>query len=189
MPSARKANPSLYCLLTSSRPSYFTRHRPKLSDTHLFIGPCRGLCPRRSRRRLLEHTRIERICSARLSPAPCIVVVQAGRLEQDKFANRFLKVLNRDVFACNDRSNDQYKEDNQHNKVKDSIAENATPPELGLLHRVNGGSDLTTTSRVSYNQVDNKQKTYLGRSQKSIIECNISILGIKMIGSIMKRIM
>ena len=67
-------------------------------------------------------------------------------------------------------------EQDEEGKVEKSVANDTALAELGLLERVDGRANLTTVNIVSKcNASGIYKETYLGRSQKSMTEWNLSM--------------
>ena len=83
-----------------------------------------------------------------------------------------------DVISNDYWSNDEDKEDNEHEEVQDRETDNSSPTQLRLLKRVNRRSDLTTRNLGSAGRYQKLivffKGAYLGLSQKSITEWNLS---------------
>jgi hypothetical protein len=78
--------------------------------------------------------------------------------------------------ASNHWRNDEHNEDDEQEEVQNGITNRATSAELRLLERVNRRTDLATVNFVSnVLKSEVKKKTYLGRSQKSMTEWNVSM--------------
>jgi len=89
--------------------------------------------------------------------------------------------------ACDDWTNDQDDEKDEQGEEHDGVANNATSSELRLLEGVDWRANLATGKFVSYNSMTfEKLETYLGRSQKSMTEWNLSTYGTRSAG-IMKN--
>lgn len=69
----------------------------------------------------------------------CVVIVETSRLEQ---LHRNINVKD-EVFSSDERTNDESKEDNEHNEEQDGISYNTTLPELGLLEGVDRRANLS----------------------------------------------
>jgi hypothetical protein len=67
-------------------------------------------------------------------------------------------------------------EENKEREVQDSVADNTTLAKFGLLERVDRRANLATVDVVSEElEVSLLDQTYLGRSQKSMTEWNLSM--------------
>jgi hypothetical protein len=67
-------------------------------------------------------------------------------------------------------------EEDEEGEVEESVANDTALAELGLLEGVDGRANLTTVkivSEVIASRID--KETYLGRSQKSMTEWNLSM--------------
>jgi hypothetical protein len=74
------------------------------------------------------------------------------------------------------RSDEQDHEEDEEGEVEESVANDTALAELGLLERVDRRADLTTVNVVSKRHGNKVYKgTYLGRSQKSMTEWNLSM--------------
>jgi hypothetical protein len=79
--------------------------------------------------------------------------------------------------ADDSRGDEQDHEEEEEGEVEDGVADNATLAKLGLLERVDRRADLATVEVVSGELEDERERerTYLGRSQKSMTEWNLSM--------------
>jgi hypothetical protein len=78
--------------------------------------------------------------------------------------------------ADDSRCDEEDHEEDEEGEVEESVANDTTLAELGLLERVDGRADLTAVNVVSKRHGDKTVKaTYLGRSQKSMTEWNLSM--------------
>lgn len=78
----------------------------------------------------------------------CIIVVPARGLNKTQ-TGRKAGSQRTNVPASENRSNDEYKEQDEHCKVRNGEADNSSLTKLRLLQRVNRSSDLTATLTVS----------------------------------------
>jgi len=85
-------------------------------------------------------------------------------------------VVKKTQVADDSRCNEQDHEEDEESEVKDCVADDATLAKLGLLERVDRRADLTTEENVSKRHDKSiAESTYLGRSQKSMTEWNLSM--------------
>jgi hypothetical protein len=134
-------DPTLYNADTMAKDLYLIRH--------VTTETGRRICCRRCRFRVVCCSTISSLIFRTLAldtgacyRGRCIVVVVAGGLHdvhRDGIANVELEEL-----ACDNGPNDQAKEDDEHEKVEDRIADDSALSELALLHRVDRRADLTT---------------------------------------------
>jgi len=110
-------------------------------------------------------------------PSQVTSVVESSRLEKSSGDTTGVVKLRQEtveVVTTNDRSDDEDQEQEEDRKVDDRVADDTSLAQLRLLKRVNGRTDLTTADNVSNESCERKVGTrvvtYLGRSQKSIIE-------------------
>lgn len=121
-----------------------------------------------SRSRTLAEVVESRPCNL----AGGIVVVLSGRLEQvERDAGKI-----GDVFANKDGADDQYKEEYEQGKVQDSVTNDTPLSKARLLDRVDRRSDLTAVQLLACGTMQGSLEiTYLGRSQNSMTEWNLSM--------------
>ncbi len=101
-----------------------------------------------------------------------IVVVLSGRLEQVERDARKIG----DIFANKDGADDQYEEEYEQGKVQDSVTNDTSLSKARLLDRVDRRSDLTAVQLLACGTMQGSLKmTYLGRSQNSMTEWNLSM--------------
>ena len=86
-------------------------------------------------------------CSSCLGPVLRIVVVQAHRLKKEECALGVAEGTSSsisDVCRSNNRTDNQANEDGQHDEVEYCITPDPSLSKLGLLHGVDGWSNLST---------------------------------------------
>ena len=78
--------------------------------------------------------------------------------------------------ADNGGSDEDDHEQDEEGEVENGVTDDATLAELRLLEGVDGGADLATVKIVSTKLFEKMgNRTYLGRSQKSMTEWNLSM--------------
>jgi hypothetical protein len=99
-----------------------------------------------------------------------VIVVEANRLEKVHWNFE----VEHKIPASDDRARNQGNEDDQNNEVENGIADDPTLTKLRLLERVDRRPDLTAAVMLAEDLAAQKGVTYLGRSQNSMTEWNLS---------------
>lgn len=144
---------AVHCSDTEQR-SYNTKPRNhEASSEQAELRRCRCHCGRLGclghelRHRAGADSSVARVLGASLAVAKRVIVVQTSWLQK----GIILVVQHGDVksplgelLAGNDGADDQGEEDNEHGKIEDRVSDDTSPPQLGLLHRIDRGPDLAT---------------------------------------------
>jgi hypothetical protein len=156
-------DPTLYNADTMAKDLYLIRH--VTTETGRRIRRRRGVrvvcCPSISS--LIFRTLALDTCAS--YRGRCVVVVVAGGLHDvhgDGVTNVELEEL-----ACDNGSNNQAEEDDEHEKVEDRIADDPALSELGLLHRIDRRTDLTTEALLAGKEIMTWNKHTLGAARRA----------------------
>lgn len=86
-----------------------------------------------------------------------VVVVVFRRLNQrDAGRVQLFENVHGNQIAYNSRSNHKGHKKDEHGEVENGVTEHTLAPELGLLHRVDGRTDLTAVKKLATAQDTHK---------------------------------